>query len=58
MNERFFWYENPNGGKDLRIYFDDIEYIAEELYNDNRNAEEMDDDSFYKFVEVYLEKIT
>jgi hypothetical protein len=53
MSDRFFWYESPDTRNLRKIWFDDIEDIAAE-YGDDRKAEDMPDDDFYKYVEELI----
>jgi hypothetical protein len=55
LNKRFFYYEDPNSGRETRIYFYQIEDIAREK-GDNRDAEDMPDDYFYRYVEIIMDK--
>ena len=53
MNNRFFYYESPENGREVKIHFDSIEALAGE-YDDGRKAEDMDDDSFYRYCDLLL----
>jgi hypothetical protein len=53
-NERFFYYEGGDHSKERRIWFDDIEYIASTYHNDDREFEDMDDDSIDRYCDEYL----
>jgi hypothetical protein len=54
QQNRFCFYETPNG-KEIKIHFEDVEDIAFE-HCDDRRAEDMDDESFYEYVEIMLEE--
>jgi len=51
---RIFYYENPNNCKTTEIDLDQIEAIASE-YGDDRIADDMDDSSFYRYCDIYLD---
>lgn len=52
--DRFVFLENPQNGEEIKVHFADVEDIAFE-HCDDRTAEEMDDESFYEYVDILLE---
>jgi hypothetical protein len=53
MDTKFFWYVMDNG-KEAKVYFSDIEDLASDL-GDDRRAEHMSDDEFYRYVHMLME---
>lgn len=50
----FFYFENPNNGKDVKIYHDEIMEVADSR-EDFRLVEDMDDETFHFYCEIVLE---
>lgn len=51
---RIFYWENPNNNKVVRVSLSSIEDIASER-GDDRRAEDMDDESFNHYCDIYFE---
>jgi hypothetical protein len=54
VNDRFFWYENPDTGNQVKVWYYDIQDLAFEE-GDDRRVEDMPDDDFYRYVNILLE---
>lgn len=51
----WFYYENPETGKTVQIYLEEILDVAYD-FGDHRDLDQMDDLSFYKYVHVIFDR--